>query len=132
MHTRPFGFAIAGLSLLAALGCQDEIRSYQVPKPEPIAEAPSAGKAPVRMIVAMVPHGERTWFFKLTGPAETVAQQQEAFDKYVQSVHFTDQAGKPFETKVPEGWRASDTGKANAMVQRYATFHMGPRTKPPS
>lgn len=124
---RPLGFAVAGFVVLTTLGCQEEIRSYQVPKPEPAAEAPSAGKVPVRMLVAMVPHGKDTWFFKLTGPAETVAQQHDTFNKFLQSVRFTRQGDKPLEWKVPDGWRAeANSGKASAMVQRYATFHVGP------
>ena len=127
MNTR-LAVAVAGGLTLAALGCQEEIRRYEVPKPEPVAaEAPKLGQSPVRMLVAMVPHGERTWFFKLVGPADTVGQQQEAFDRFVQSVRFTTQADKPLEWKVPDGWSAAgDAGKPAAMIQRYATFHMGP------
>lgn len=127
MRIRRFGVAAAVVFVTAPLGCQEEIRRYEVAKPEPIVEASAAGKVPVRMLVAMAPHGERTWFFKLMGPVETVDQQRKAFDEFLQSVRFTTEPAKPVEWKVPEGWRAeSDAGKANAMVQRYATFHMGP------
>lgn len=126
MNTRLLAVA-AGLACSLA-GCQEEIRRYEVPRPEPVAaEAPRPGQAQVRMLVAMVPHDDRTWFFKLVGPAEVVGQQQQAFDQFVQSVHFTQQADKPLEWKVPDGWRAEgDASKPGTMIQRYATFHMGP------
>lgn len=126
MNIRLAVVAAGGLALLSA-GCQEEIRRYEVLRPEPVAEAPSPEKTPVRLLVAMVPHADRTWFFKLVGPAETVGKQQQAFDAFVQSVKFTTDSARPLEWKTPDGWQAdSDTGKPGAMIQRYATFHMGP------
>lgn len=41
---------------------------------------------PQRMIGAMVPFSGATWFFKLTGPAATVAAQKPAFLSFLQTV----------------------------------------------
>ena len=46
--------------------------------------APAAN--PQRMLGAMVPFGGATWFFKLTGPADTVAAQKPAFLAFLQTV----------------------------------------------
>lgn len=43
---------------------------------------------PVRLIGVILPHGDGTWFFKMTGDAKTVAGQKDAFTKFVQSVKF--------------------------------------------
>jgi len=43
---------------------------------------------PTRMIAAMVPHAERTWFYKLTGSEAAVAREKDAFLKFVQTVRY--------------------------------------------
>jgi hypothetical protein len=41
-----------------------------------------------RMIAATVPRKEKTWFYKLMGDEATVAQEREAFVKFVQTVRY--------------------------------------------
>jgi len=41
-----------------------------------------------RMLAAIVAHDGVTWFFKLAGPAQTVAAQKANFDAFLKSVHF--------------------------------------------
>jgi hypothetical protein len=41
-----------------------------------------------RLLVVLVPRGERTWFFKMLGPAELVSRQKSAFEAFVKSVQF--------------------------------------------
>jgi len=102
---------LAGLALLLQSGCQnDEIRSYQVAKPE---------KIELRLLAAMFQHGERTWFIKLMGPAAEVNEHKEAFDRFLQSVQFSDKTETPITWTVPEGWREERGSKL-----RYATFHL--------
>lgn len=43
---------------------------------------------PARMIAAMVPRKEKTWFYKLMGGEATVSQEKEAFTKFVQTVRY--------------------------------------------
>ena len=42
--------------------------------------------APTRSLIARATQGDSVWFFKLIGPAETVAQQQKAFETFLASV----------------------------------------------
>ncbi len=41
-----------------------------------------------RLIVALVPHGEFWWFFKLNGMTEAVGAQKAAFDSFLASIQF--------------------------------------------
>jgi hypothetical protein len=43
---------------------------------------------PTRMIAAMVPRKEQTWFYKMMGDDSTVAREKEAFVKFVQTAHY--------------------------------------------
>src|SRR5439155_12390848 len=82
-----FGF------VAALAGCQnDEIRKYRAPREQAIQAPAKTSASPVRLLAAIVPHGDRTWFFKLTGPEQATGEHQEEFTRFVQSVHFTDQA----------------------------------------
>jgi hypothetical protein len=48
-----------------------------------------AGVDPAKgIVVAMVVRDDRAWFFKLSGPRAAVEDQQEAFEKFLESVHF--------------------------------------------
>ena len=40
-----------------------------------------------RTLAAIVPFGGRVWFFKLQGPNEVVAKQQENFDAFIKTLH---------------------------------------------
>jgi hypothetical protein len=44
-----------------------------------------------RMVVVWVPSGTDWWFFKLTGPGDVVAKQQENFETFLKSVKFDQQ-----------------------------------------
>jgi hypothetical protein len=43
-----------------------------------------------RLIGAIVPQGNRTWFYKLMGNDQLVANEKEAFSKFVQTAKYTD------------------------------------------
>jgi len=45
-----------------------------------------AADRPVRMLGAIVPFGNATWFFKLTGPVDLVAKEKPAFTAFLQSL----------------------------------------------
>ncbi len=55
------------------------------------------------------------------GPAEAVAKQEAAFDAFLSSIQFTDQADRPVTWVLPEGWREGP--KKNT---RYATILTSP------
>ena len=107
----------AGLVLLALVGCQnqDEIRHYQVPHAE------------LRLLAAMVPHGDNAWFFKVLGPAPAVEEQKDRFDRFMRSVRFTGDKERPLTWTVPEGWHqeAKETKVQQVPgLERYATFRL--------
>jgi hypothetical protein len=47
-----------------------------------------SGPQQQRMLVAVVPQGSRTWFFKMLGAAELVGKQKSIFETFMQSVRF--------------------------------------------
>ncbi|MFL5328852.1 MAG: hypothetical protein ACJ8C4_08035 [Gemmataceae bacterium] len=100
-------FVACLLSMLA--GCQEEgIRVVEVPK------EPSQA---VRAIIVMVPHGDATWFFKMSGPADAVAADESGFGKLIDSVRFSD-GEPPVSWTLPENW--ADSGKKTR--ERFATL----------
>jgi len=111
---------------LALAGCQEEgVRHYQAPHVEALSSPEVRGERPkVRLLAAILPHGEHTWFFKLSGPADAVGEQAEAFDGFVRSVRFGEDQERPVRWTVPAGWRA---GRRSEL--RYATFRAGPKEK---
>jgi len=131
---KPRAFSALATALLAILaaGCQDdEIQSYRVPKPETIqlASQPKETAQPQRFLGVIALHGERTWFFKLVGPTAAVAAEKDNFDRFIQSVRFTNEADTPVTWAVPEGWQ-EQPGSTQGPVQRYATFRLGPKDEP--
>lgn len=50
--------------------------------------AGAGAEPPQRILAAVLPRDDRTWFFKLMGPADVVATQKPAFDAFIQSLHF--------------------------------------------
>lgn len=48
--------------------------------------AGNAGGQPTRIIGAVVPYGNDTWFFKLMGPDVLVAQEKKAFMNFLQTI----------------------------------------------
>src|SRR5207302_1069371 len=88
------------------------------PKSEPVAVTQPTG--PVRLVAAIVPREDQTWFFKLTGPPPEVEESRKTFDQFLASVHFTGKADPPVEWKVPEGWQPE-----GGHAERYATFKFG-------
>jgi hypothetical protein len=44
--------------------------------------------SPTRLVAAIVPHNDSTWFYKLAGDESVVAKEKEGFVKFVQSVRY--------------------------------------------
>ena len=105
---------------MALAGCDgDGVRHYQAPKLEaPTRPVVSRGDtSQQRMLAAIVPHRDQTWFFKLLGEPAAVAEQKEAFDRFVRSVHFP--GDREIDWSVPEGW-TEQPGSGMS----YATFRI--------
>jgi hypothetical protein len=126
---RSFPLLAAGLlGTTMAVGCRDEYRitRYSVPRPHAPAPArrvdlhagdPNPHAAPrgrARMLAAIVPDDARTWFFKLIGPDEPVAEHAERFRELIASVRIENGSAR---WQLPEGWQARP-----ASGMRYATI----------
>jgi hypothetical protein len=114
-----------------AIGCQkeSEITRYSVPRSgsenlsrpvEQRSTEPHAGaseRREERMLAAIIARGERSWFFKLSGPREPVGEQAGPFRKFIESVHFADAGAMP-EWKLPDGWRQQPgSGMRHATIE---------------
>lgn len=96
-------------ALLVSAGCrpEEQITRYSAPKqPKSTSgRTPSSpASEPGRMLGAIIPQGEKTWFVKLTGPTDDVAQHRSAFDALLAGWSFAD--GKP-KWELPPGWNES-------------------------
>lgn len=127
LSLRPVWLLICGCALLAGCGDGEQIRRYRVPEADLETAtdlAPRTSVSPreretyaARMLAAMMPQGDQTWFFKLLGPDEAVAAHETAFRDFLHSIRFVD--GKPAWT-LPEGWR-----ERPGADMRYATLLVG-------
>ncbi len=107
------GFLLCGAALVAFAGCEkDGIQHYQVPKPPMY-----------RLLGAIVPHGDTFWFFKLTGPEDTVKEHKQEFDAFLNSLTFA--AGDKPTWKLPAGWEEKPGDE-----MRFATLVLGPAKDP--
>src|SRR5262249_34146214 len=106
----------SGFAIILFSGCQsDEIQTYTVPRTE-------AAQREQRMLAAIVPHGDKTWYFKLVGSPDDVAAHQEEFRRFVESSRFSDSPDQPLTwEKIPEKWRRGVKSDL-----RYATFRLDP------
>jgi hypothetical protein len=101
-------------ALAAVVGCspQAEIAHYSVPKEvvpketqRQIVPASTPGEATDRMLAAVLPDGDRAWFFKVTGPIAAVEAQSKAIADFFGSVRVA--PGKPHPNwTLPAGWQA--------------------------
>lgn len=114
-----FAVALFVLSPVVLLGgCQkDDIESYTVPKSHPSNLGLPTERTKLRMLAALIPQGQHTWFFKLQAPEGNVAAHQQEFDQLLQSIRFADRADGPITWTTPPGWRRE---AGNQM--RYATL----------
>lgn len=122
----PYRLAVAVfLSCLASPGCRraDEISHYTVESSEANPSHGSIlsdGGEPTLMLGAIIPHGERTWFFKAMGPPAELEGEGETFRQFIRSVHFSlDEKSAP-EWTVPDGW-TQQPGSG----MRHATLQIG-------
>lgn len=108
---------LLGAAVLALVACEDDgIRSYRVPKEEKPRVIQKSGPV-IRMIAAIVPRGEKMWFFKMNGPAAPIDEQKEKFEAFIRSIRFS--GDKPTWI-VPETWKEMPGSE-----MRYATFQVG-------
>jgi hypothetical protein len=108
---RPF-LLLAGLILAIGCGADEQIRTYTVAKEsQPASDAPAtalsaqaeSSEAPDRMLVAILPAGDKGTFFKVVGPAATVEEYKDDFTDFVATLKVAD-GNRPNWT-TPRGWK---------------------------
>jgi len=114
---QPIALLTAGLAILfgGLVGCQEEIRRYQVPRVEKPAK---------RMIAAIIPREDRTWYVKVIAPASELEAHAQTIEAFIQSLQFP--GTEPIRWTLPDGWHLSVEKKA----MRYATLRIGSPTGP--
>lgn len=109
---------LAVTPLLLSTGCsesglaifqRDEIRTYQVQRPAP----------PHRMLGAIVPQGDKAWFFKVSGARDPVEAQAADFEGFIKSLQLGETAEDDPSWELPDGWH-QDPGEG----MRFATIHI--------
>lgn len=111
---------LLALALVPLAGCErDEIRSYTVPRPDD-----GVGTGDVRLLAAIVPAGDVTWFFKLTGRADVLAAVEPAWDGLIASLSRKDDGDLAW--KVPDKWKEERGANPN----RVATLRPEGVSKP--
>ncbi|MGE3780605.1 MAG: hypothetical protein AB7F89_25675, partial [Pirellulaceae bacterium] len=100
----------AGAWLAFSRSDQSSIRKYTVARPLPRD----------RMLGAVIPRGERAWFFKLTGAREAVAGEVARFQDLIRSIRFTGEGDSAVPSwTLPDGWNERP---GNSM--RFATLEI--------
>jgi hypothetical protein len=107
-RSRPLVVVLAAAALA---GCQnDEIRTYRVDK-----------TAMTRLLGAILPHGDSTWFFKVSGPQSAVSAHEGEFTAFLRSLRFDGPNDRPLAWTLPDGWRQDKMNPPS----RYATLLIG-------
>ena len=109
--------AVLVVGLTAFLGCgpRDEIRTYDA-KRDPNEMPQAGGPESFRLLGAIIPVGENSYFVKFGGPTELITPHEKAFDEFVASIRMSADGKQPTFTP-PLGWKE---GAARQM--RVATF----------
>ncbi len=98
--------------LAVIVGCtqQEEITSYKVKKPElvdpksaAVANAPAAPATDQQTLGLIVPVGDKSWFFKLTGEATAVAPLESAFTFFAGNIKIENDKGPTWT--LPSAWK---------------------------
>lgn len=132
MSIRTLGWTLLTASV-TAVGCgpRDQIAVYEAPKeviPKEVvaqpAAIPAAATAADRMLAAILPDGDRAWFFKVTGPVADVDAKAKQILDFFQSVRLATGKTHP-DWQVPAGWQ-----ERPGSAMRVATLVIPAGTKP--
>ncbi len=96
------GCAVMTAALTTMSGCRDQ--SIGVYKAVPVTrqlESDANAEAVYRMIAAIADRPDATWYFKMSGPVDVVAEQQMAWVEFLKSVTFGDTEPS---WQLPEDW----------------------------
>ncbi len=110
------------LLLSTSVGCQrrEGVSTYTT-KQESASRSPTDYPALARRLdhtlAAILPQGDRAWFFKMAGPAPAVERRREDFLAFLKTVAPAASAGAPPTWQLPEGWE-----EKGASPMRVATL----------
>jgi hypothetical protein len=117
------------VGLLISSGCNKspQIEQHIVKRePQPAVEKSASREPRDRMLGAIIPHGERYWFFKLTGAKGAVAPVVTKFEQLIQTLTFSAGPGESKPSwKLPEGWTQKPGNEF-----RFATIEIPAEPKP--
>ena len=96
--------ALVMFVLLWSAGCEEpeEIRTYDAPKA--VRNTQSTTEEESRMLAAIVPRGQRLWFFKLVAPAEAVEKLASDVDALFASIRAAEDNDNGVAWDTPKGW----------------------------
>lgn len=116
---------LAALGLVTLIGCGpgEQVNSYKVPRSTEKG-APAEGKGSYRMLGAMYPADQPTWFFKLSGTTDELAAQEAAFHKFLTSVKFPKGPDAPPAYDLPEGWKSEGARGMRADTIRIGSLEL--------
>ena len=99
--------AVAVAVCLMTIGCQpaEQIHTYNVPKEtvSHVAAASPSAEPTDRMLAAVLPDGNKAWFFKIVTPLTEINERADKVTEFFASVRIA--AGKPHpDWQLPAGW----------------------------
>jgi hypothetical protein len=115
---------------MALTGCEkpEDIRVYTVPKQPKLPllgdgakdedAVASVERKPTEILGAIIPRGEKTWYFKFMGAPPAVEMVKEDFARFIHSVGIGE---KGPEWTLPEGWQASAGNEIRFATIRVST-----------
>ena len=108
------------IGLLIGCHSQDEIQTYSVPRTSPPRQSIDIASFERQLdhtLVAILPRGEKAWFFKLTGSAPAVGRHREVFVRFLESVKVGNTEGDTPAWDLPDDWE-----EKGASAMRTATL----------
>jgi hypothetical protein len=115
---------LAALLVIAGCGEPEGIRVQDEPPPTRPATPPiPAEQKQFRTLVAMVPvdgaENGSWWFFKMSGPAATIAKYEADFNKLFETLFASSDEQNPVTWELPNGWTRAETPPGG---MRFATL----------
>jgi hypothetical protein len=116
MNARLSRLLLALILFAPLIGCGGEdVTSYTAPSDA------DPGTGPVRVLAAIIPVGEDTWFVKLAGRNDIVEMVEPGFRSLIGSLDFPKGGDPSMKWTVPKGWK-EDRTKDRSMPDRVATL----------
>jgi len=100
---------VLGTLCIVLVGCkpQEQITTHTTPRTSPPRQPLDPAVVAKQLdhtLAAILPQGEKAWFFKLVGSATAVDRQRDVIVSFLASVTLNESAEKPPTWQLPEGW----------------------------